>query len=184
MKKLSVLVALILCVTIGGVYATWNYAQGNVSSTTKYFDAGTVITDKVVDTAKGTINVDTSNLKITIDDANNDFNGEMEISGSVSVTFTPNTGADETVASNGIALQYSLGTTSNYTYDGNDIFTVKSDVQTLGTGKVFTIQADALAALIELNVVHLPTVEEYQAFKDALHSGAISITVSEVPVTP
>lgn len=180
MKKLSVLVALILCVTIGGVYATWNYAQGNVSSTTKYFDAGTTITDKVVDTAKGTITVDTSNLKITIDDSNNDFYGEMTMEGTVSVTFTPNTGADETVASNGIALQYALGTTSGYTYDGNDIFDVTTTTQTLGTGKTFTITAAQLENLISLNTLHLPTVEEYQAFKDALHAGAISITVSEV----
>ena len=31
MKKLSVLIAMILCVTIGGVYATWTYAGQKVS---------------------------------------------------------------------------------------------------------------------------------------------------------
>lgn len=30
MKKLSLLVALILCVTIGGVYATWTYAGNEI----------------------------------------------------------------------------------------------------------------------------------------------------------
>ena len=29
MKKLSVLIASLLCVTIGGVYATWYYATSN-----------------------------------------------------------------------------------------------------------------------------------------------------------
>ena len=183
MKKLSILVALILCVTIGGVYATWNYAQGNVSSTTKYFDAGTTITDKVVDTAKGTITVDTTNLKITIDDSDSDFYGEMTIEGYVTVTFTPNTGADEAVANNGIALQYALGE-SGHVYGEGKIFTIDSTVQTLGTGKNFTIEADKLEQLITLNELYLPTVEDYQEFKTALHTGAISITVSEAPVTP
>ena len=183
MKKLSILVALILCVTIGGVYATWNYAQGNVSSTTKYFDAGTTITDKVVDTAKGTITVDTTNLKITIDDSDNDFYGEMTIEGYVTVTFTPNTGADATVATNGIALQYALGE-SGHVYGEGKIFTIDSTVQTLGTGKSFTIGANELEQLITLNQLYLPTVEDYQEFKTALHTGAISITVSEAPVTP
>ena len=32
MKKLSVLIALVLCVTIGGVYAAWNYSQGTTAS--------------------------------------------------------------------------------------------------------------------------------------------------------
>lgn len=30
MKKLSLLVALMLIITVGGVYAAWNYAQGEV----------------------------------------------------------------------------------------------------------------------------------------------------------
>ena len=122
MRKLSILIALILCVTIGGVYATWNYAQGNVASTTKY--ASMIITDKVVDTAKGTITVDTSNLIVTIDDSNNDFKGEMALSGYVTVTFTPNTGADEDVSSHGIPLQYSLGTTTNYTFRAENIYSM------------------------------------------------------------
>ena len=29
MKRLSILIALMLCVTIGGVYATWTYAGTN-----------------------------------------------------------------------------------------------------------------------------------------------------------
>ena len=72
-KKLRVFVALILCVTIGGVYATWNYAQGQVLDASKYLDGQTHLTDKVVETAKGTITVDTSTLEISIDDENNDF---------------------------------------------------------------------------------------------------------------
>ena len=138
-----------------------------------------MITDKVVDTAKGTITVDTSQLKITIDDADNNFYGEMKVEGTVTVTFTPSVGADAAVATNGIAMQYVLGTTSNYEYGENAIFTVANTVKELGTGKIFGIPAAVLASLITLNELHLPTVEDYLEFKEALHKGAISITVSE-----
>ena len=185
MKKLSVLVALILCVTIGGVYATWNYAQGTVTTRTKFFDAGTIITDKVVTTDKGNITIDTTSLKITIHDENNDLHGEMKAEGYVTVTFTPNQGADSAVAANGVKLQYVLGTTNNYTYEGTAIFAVNTTAQDLGlvNGSV-NIPASELDALIDLNALYLPTAEDYDAFKLALHSGAISITVSEAPATP
>lgn len=184
MKKLSILIALILCVTIGGVYATWNYAQGTVTTRTKFFDAGTIITDKVVTTDKGNITIDTTNLKITIHDENNDLRGEMKMEGYVTVTFTPNQGADSNVAANGVKLQYVLGTTNNYTYENTAIFAVDATAQNLGAvnGSV-TIPASELDALIDLNALYLPTAEDYDAFKLALHGGAISITVSEAPAT-
>lgn len=179
MKKLSVLVALILCVTVGSVYATWNYAQGGAEKVVKYFDDSTVITPSVTDTAKGTIEVDTTGLDIVIDDEGNDYYGDMTITGKVVITFTPSEGADETVANSGIALQYSLGTTTDFTYNSNAIFTVDSAVQDLGTGKSFEIDAAKLEQLITLNDLYLPTAEDYDDFKEALHSGGISITVSE-----
>lgn len=181
MKKLSVLIALILCVTIGGVYATWNYAQGNVTSQTKFFDNGTTITNKVISTAKGTISIDTSNLKITIHDNDNDLKGQMTMEGSITVSFTPNQGADATVSQEGIELQYVLGTTENYTYKGSPIFSVKNDTHNLGkVATSVTIPASELDDCIDLNTLNLPTSADYDAFKLALHAGSISITVSEV----
>ena len=91
MKKLSILIALALILTVGGVYATWNYAQGSVPSVPKALDGSTKITDKVVDSkSKGNIYVDPSNLLIQIDDANNDHYAELTVTGSIKITFTPN----------------------------------------------------------------------------------------------
>ncbi len=181
MKKLSILVMLIVCVTVGGVYATWNYAQGKATDQTKYLDDSTVITDKVVSTAKGTISVDTSGLTVKIDDTNNDYTGELLIEGKIVVTFKANAGVSADVSNNGIKMQYALSTTDNFQYVGNDIFNVDSTVQKLDAAtKSFEIDAATLEQLIKLNTLTLATAEEYDAFKTALHSGAISITVSEV----
>lgn len=187
MKKLSLLIALALLVTVGGVYATWNYAQGTASYREKYLTAH--LTDKVTDTAKGVIEVNIDGLSLTIDDANNDHHGELIIAGEIVITFTPNEGADQDVDRDGIALQYQLGTTADYNYNGNPIFTVNTAIQTLNEGaatKSITIPASELQGLITLTDVELPDVDAYSAFKTALHSGSIQITVSEVatPVTP
>ena len=105
MKKLTVIIALMLVITIGGVYATWNYAQGDVAKVDKYLDSVTKITDKVVTTSKGTIAIDATGLSILIDDADNNHVAELSVTGSVTVTFTPNEGADADVKANGIKLQ-------------------------------------------------------------------------------
>ena len=187
MKKLSLLLALAMLVTIGGVYATWNYAQGTAVYRDKFLTAH--LTDKVTDTAKGNIEVNIDGLTLTIDDADNNHRGELILAGEIVINFTPNEGCDADVENNGIALQYQLGTTPDYNYLGNPIFTVNTEVQALNGGnptKSITIPASELQDLITLNDMELPTVDAYTAFKAALHSGSIQITVSEVPaaVTP
>ena len=182
MKKLSLLVALALLITVGGVYATWNYAQGDATSKTGYLDKVTLVADSVVDSAKGTFEIDTTNLKITVDDTNNDHVAELLIEGDIKITFTPSTGADKTVQDNGILMQYTLSTTDNYNFGSRTIFSVDTETQFLNdtASKTATVTADDLKALISLNGdISLPDVETYEQFKTALHSGAIGITVSE-----
>lgn len=133
MKKVSILIALFLIATIGGVYSTFNYSQGDVTSKTAYFDDITKITDKVVDNAKGVLAITKNDLAITIDDEDNDHYAEWKLSGEITVTFTPNAGADEDVKNNGIDLQWSLLTTnsgtgsSTWVYEGTKIFFVETN---------------------------------------------------------
>ena len=74
MKKLSLLVALILCVTIGGVYATWNYSRYTVDS--KQATATVVITG-TQSSAKGIISIVSAPKRLIIDDTNNDLEAEL-----------------------------------------------------------------------------------------------------------
>lgn len=181
MRKLSILIALILCVTIGGVYATWNYAQGAVDDKQEYLDGNTTaLAGKVETTDKGTITIDDSQLQILIDDTNNDLEGELYITGSISVTFTPNQGADADVVANGVSLQFTLSSTENFNYNGNPIFTLSAAAKSMGmVNGTVTISAADLQSMITLNPLSLPTAVDYDAFRAALHSGSLIITVSE-----
>ena len=139
MKKLSLLVAILLIATIGGVYATWNYSQGDVVSKSSYFDEVTKITDKVVENAKGVIEITHNDLTITIDDSDNDHFAEWNLTGSITIKFTPNAGADSTVKEHGIDLQWNLVTTNTgtgsttwvYGDPATKIFCVNTEVVTL-----------------------------------------------------
>lgn len=127
-----------------------------------------------------------SPLKIVIDDSDNDHFGELSITGSVVGTFTPAEGSDHSVESAGIPLEFVLSYTG-LEYKNTSIFTIDTTPQPINNGAPvkgsYTISAATLSSLITLNSLELPTAEEYDLFRQALHSGSISITVREA-VTP
>ena len=65
MKKLSILIALILCVTIGGVYATWVYSQSDDVADITGAKAITM-TEATFTGTYGTYNVDTTGLTMVV----------------------------------------------------------------------------------------------------------------------
>lgn len=181
MKKISILIVLALILTIGGVYATWNYAQGDVQSVD--MDAVISLTDKVVDTPKGEIAVDMSGLSISIDDANGDYDAELVIDGEILVTFTASDIAPADVKANGIKMQYTIAVTTPWEYEDVQVITVDADPIAINSGAATftaTITADELMDAITLADISLPTVADYDAFALVLQEGEITITVSEV----
>ena len=70
MKKLSLLISLILCVTIGGVYAAWTYAGSN-DITDAHKEIQIIIPDPVIDGSNGAYSIETNIKNIVVDDTNN-----------------------------------------------------------------------------------------------------------------
>ena len=129
-KKLGIVAALAMIVTVGGVYAQWSYPQvpAEGMGDTKAIELTGVSTT----TKTGVINVNTDHFTIEIDDADKDYYGELVLSGYVTVTFTPNPGVDKDVANQGIPMQMVLSSTSvaDLTYD-------------FGSGKVYVFTLDS-----------------------------------------
>ncbi len=127
MKKLSTLIAIALIVTIGGVYAAWNYSQGTTASleVTREVQMAQVVTSG----NKGTISATPNSVAFIVDDAGS-YVAELEGSGSFTINFTENPGADETTATNGIKMiaTVTLKTTSldGAKYEGAAPITVKA----------------------------------------------------------
>ena len=111
MKKTSMLAALALVVTIGGAYATWNYAGTKVDTVTS--EKSISITDATTTTEHGVIHVHSSTLTLSLDDIGgytpgwnptvNESNG-----GNLAIDFVPNAGAP-----NELTFSYTITITGN-----------------------------------------------------------------------
>ena len=142
MKKFGLLVALALIVTIGGVYATWNYSgQTGINSSHEHLNSN--MADYVAgENAYGNIRILDNDMDIIIDDANNNHVAELVITGDMVFIFTPYNNAPDEVKNNGIGMQWMIHQTTDYIYDfGTDsttddvaIYTINQTVPVIFAG--------------------------------------------------
>lgn len=189
MKKLGLIILMALVLTVGGVYATFDYAQKEVALVTQ--DLTTSIAGKDTETRKGTISVET-NFKIRIDDTTGTLKTGYTTEGNTTITFTPATkGVDDDVVNNGVNLKFVLNINGTNEYNGTPIFKTKQPAYTAGgveLGKgtknnvsgAFEYTVD-LSKYLEVSEISLPTEAAYDAFLAVFETIRITITVSEVP---
>lgn len=182
MKKLGAIITIALALTIGGVYAAFSYAQGDVAAVG--MQVGHTIETIETDTSKGTIAI-SSNFAIQVVNGGN-YTTTMESTGSTTVTFTPATGADADVRDNGIKLLLTIEITGNNKYGTEDtpIFSLTTDypdngVVLNGGEKIKGATTVNLANYIALTEITLSTAAEYNAYKAAFDATTITVTVSE-----
>lgn len=206
MKKLSVLIAIMLCVTIGGVYATWTYA-GTDDIADAYAEAKVTIADAELTGANGTYKVE-SNLVLTVDQANDEHEAKLVFSSNNSdpiflkVTFTPAANAPQTIKDNAVPSELYFTTTTEMEYkmdaDGNysatgtptKIFTFANPADNEFNANVtwtpeadgsftYTLDQSQLEAMISLKQPFvLDLKSEHDAFREALN-GNILVRVTD-----
>lgn len=187
LKKLEAIIAIALVLTIGGVYATFNYAQGGVD--TQNIEITGSVEDAVTTTNKGTISL-TNATVIKVDDTNTDLVTDGSITGNITITFTPNQGADADVANNGIVLKLQISVTGN-DYNSNTLYSLSSyetacgenDYILLNSGNATKSVTVNLSDYIAVNAISLPTLADYNTYKTAFTAATITVTVSEYTET-
>ncbi len=210
MKKLSLLLALMLLVTVGGVYATWSYA-GTQDIADAYAEAKVTITDAVLTGANGTYAI-TSNLVLSIDQKNANHEAELLFASNdgnpitLTVTFTPNDSAPQDIKNNAVPselyfgtttdMKYSMDANGNYSANGTatDILKFANVANTILEPNVtwekqadgsftYTMDEAALRDQIQLNYNFvLDTKSEHDAFRAAL-AGNVIARVTDGTVT-
>ena len=172
--------ALVMCavmVTVGGVYATWNYAIGQLQ-TYEANIAKPVMANAVLDASIGTLKVDTRELSLRIDDDNNDKVAELVIAGNVKIIFTPHADADPDIVANGINLMYTIEAADGIPqYNGQDVFIYNTQTGETGTTLEYTIDASVIQSALSINNISLPAYDDYQAFQAWLPNNLLKITV-------
>ena len=206
MKKIGLLIALALCVTIGGVYATWIYTSNNAQTmsntiTVSMGDLGSTVTDI------GEFAITAPNgIKIEPRQGTTHTTG-LAVPSDIVITFTPNDFAPVDVKENGptdaqfqirFEVQNADGTAYTNQYESQAIFTVahgahsldRADWEQITTqdGKVaytYTIAAADFANHVDVNPFVLDTLGDYNAFKDAMGAVNFVCYIENVPtVTP
>ena len=187
MRKLSLLIALALIVTIGGVYAAWNYAQGATASVeiTREINMAQVNTDS----NKGSISATPSNVSFLVDDVDGTYHTKLRGTGKFDITFTPSTGADATTMADGIKMvaTVTIKSANNLKYEGVTPIIAKTennanviDITSGVASKTAELAIDQILGAVELCDVVLDTKAKNDAFHNVLNDYTIVITISEV----
>ncbi len=182
MKKVGIIVLAAAMLTVGGVYATFNYAQGEALA--QKADLSYSIAARTTESAKGTITL-TTDFKFNIDDADGDLRVDYNTSGSTKVNFTAAKGADAMVTTYGITLKLEvLIEGSNDGRMGKQIYTTTPEY-TEGGVKLndgnpilgdYTID---VSKYVKVNAHYLPAESDYNNYVAGLRETKVSIKVSE-----
>ncbi len=205
-KKISMLVALVLCITIGGVYAQWYYAEN--ATVTEDVNKAVTLAPVTQAGSIGTYEVGYTDFSLVIDQtAPGDYTPELDIiaapekAGDLTIKFIPEIIASEDAKTNGIETTVTFS--SNLQHEGTDIFTFstgfavhKANCTEAGCYKwvalndgsgafLVTIPMADLSTHIMLNyTVPLDTYAKYQAFGESLKNGVVNIVVSNTASLP
>ena len=191
MKKLSLLIALCMLISIGGVYATWTYVR-NSDVADESVNMAMNLTEVAYSGSNGAFKVDTSTLKLSIDPkSGTTHTTSLVIEGEVKIVFTPATFAPAEVKENALDSTFEFKLSNNsWTFDDGHgakeivklahqgTHEIKWTKQSDGTF-VYVLDATTLAKHITLNEFVLDTKTLYDSFNAQLANGQIIITVSD-----
>lgn len=198
--KLALLALLSTVVTVGGVYATWTFAEGNTAASHTTTTVG--MTGVNASTEKGSLSVMAATYKALIDDSDNNHLPDLKTEGTVTITFTPSASASEDIKANGIDVKFVISYVANaggpatleeWVYDGTQIFDITYTATTpyhldkedavKGTDGVFTWTINSADVGIVLHEDFddklIDTLDDYNALSAELNKGHFQLTVEE-----
>lgn len=205
MKKIRAIVLALLCLTIGGVYATWTFADD--TSVDRKGQTVTITLEGKAETSEvlGSLAITLSEgFAITIDQKEiGDHTAVLKIAdtSSIQLKFTPNDNAAKDVREKGIdAIYYFAATDIKYNDANSDtagersIYAIdtatKYEIGKIGGQKanqwtkqgasfVYTIEYEDLVDLIKINTFVIDNSAEYAAFNEVLRSGTITLYLND-----
>ncbi len=190
MKKLSLIIALALCITITGVWASWTYIQSDDVADLTGASKMITMTDVVYSGSYGEYKCDYEHLVMKVDPKEGtDHITSLLVEGNIVVTFTPTKHAPQEIVDGAVptTVTFAISDPSiEWKYLGTDILTISSNnvvdlvwaKQADGT-LTATITADQIKSIILLAEFDLDTKIEYDAYANVLNDNSITFTVSD-----
>ena len=199
MKKLSVLIALALCLTITGAYAAWSFATGAVADAkVENIKIGMHIEDN--QDAMGKLTATFSPEYLVEPDTGNvpklHNNNPAKV---LTITFTTDADAEKSVKDNGIAVDVSIAVSKAFTGTANEItkttvITAKAEngvtiergtsnwsrVENVDGSVTFTatVSSDVILSWLQVDGTAVTDLKTAQALKAAVEAGELTITIT------
>lgn len=186
--KMSLIIALALCITIGGVYATWSYVNHTFNTAAddvaKQVTIGITAADGTPsDLKRGEIRIEEGYTSAVIDQkGTGDYHAKLVWTGTpFMVSFVPNDTAsnDGTEAPDAINVKYTItithdGNLFDETFNGSSIFAATTVTGTLENVNETTPKELDLATLIGMaDNFELGTLAIYDNFYDQIIDGHV-----------
>ena len=190
-KLLSVFVAFALMITVGGVYAAWNYTNDEQIITGQNFNAVISIDVASVEGVPGVLSVNSAETQPKYKVENDgDYNTVLESSGNIVVTYTPNDGtAIRTVnlkCDIVLTNQRLNGTTNIFTLTGGtpdpeNVIEVEKTLtaSNIGGAATWTISLEDIGLALTETFL-LDTYAKWDAFETALSGCTLAFHISVV----
>lgn len=196
MKKLSLLIALCMLVSIGGVYATWIYSEGAAHPNDEISVAFGMV-DYLAQGAAGTYGYVSNSLDFQIDQTSaTSYKPKMVWGPTAKVTlkFTPAANANQAAINDALACTITVSGTNldTATFGGSPIFSLDNtspiDLEPSDWGDPdvngvysYTLNATQISHMIRIrDDITLPTLTEYSSFKTAI-AGVVSFNLVVTP---
>ena len=191
MKKLSLLIALCILLTIGGVYATWIYSGNQIDSQTTPFVSKMGGLDHEGNSGSYTFIENSLEFSVEPDAQDTKITTIVWTEGTVKLVFTPKGDINDTMLANALnaTITVELASSTAGDYKGETIYTVDSNFKLTitesdwtshndGEYYSYTITAAAVKDAISIGSFHLPSEDDYNDFKDAIQDVKFRVKVT------
>ena len=188
MKKLSVLIALALCLTIGGAYAagSWIYANGIATPGEK--TVGLSLDTATTTTPSGVYEITKVPSFIVKPASASDYTTTLYVANdseaNLVITFTPDDNAPDAVKNNAPDASISFDAATYGPYEGGNIISCSTYANALtwtkdGNGVwSASITAEQFKTCFTLAEYELATIDDHTAYNTAINAVTITVKVS------
>ena len=191
MKKLSLLIALCMLISIGGVYAAWVYPGNTINPVDMTIGHGMEAAE--TEGSIGTLSINVSTKVYVVPTGNNPaasnyYDATLKVEGGAIVTFTPHPGARDTDIDTALHKMYAevyIKNAEENKYNETAIYVAKTPMlipyerwQKQGDTYVATLNVDEIDDLFSLGGTFvLDDIDKYNAFHDLEEKLTLSLRV-------
>ena len=191
MKKFSILIALCVLLTVGGVYATWIYSGNQIDAQTEPFVSKMGGLDHEGNSGSYTFTNNSLDFAVEPDTQETKITTIVWGTGSMQLVLTPKTDINDAMLQKALNATITVELASStageykgetvYTIDPNFAVTLTADDWTShndGEYYTYTITADTIKDAISIGSFHLPSEDDYTEFKSVIQDVKFRVKVS------